>query len=213
MENAAAVEVLEAIEASVAAVGVLVRPKVPGGGSGADPLRQQVDDWLDVLAEAARLQAKTAALIVRAAAGFADTTRAMAAPDALPQERTAQEMAIVAEVACVLTVSERTAGALLAEAHELTTCLPLTLAALQAGSISWQHARAMVDETSSLDPGGAAALEAHFLDPEAPNPARGCPAGELVPSRFRHQARTWRERHHPISIETRHTKSAQDRRL
>ena len=36
----------------------------------------------------------------------------------------------------------------------------------------------MVDETTNLDPAGAAALEAHFLDPEAPNPARG-PAGGL----------------------------------
>ena len=71
----------------------------------------------------------------------------------------------------------------------------------------------MVDETSSLDPAGAASLEAHFLDPDAVNPAQGCPAGELVPSRFRHKARTWRERHHPDSIETRHTKSALDRRL
>ncbi|MDQ0680981.1 hypothetical protein QFZ30_004363 [Arthrobacter pascens] len=112
-----------------------------------------------------------------------------------------------------MTVSERTAGALLAEACELTASLPLTLGALQAGSISWQHARAMVDETSSLDPAGAQALEAHFLDPDAGNPARSCPAGELVPSRFRHKARTWRERHHPDSIEKRHARSAEDRRL
>ncbi|MDQ0679274.1 hypothetical protein QFZ30_002656 [Arthrobacter pascens] len=214
MENTAAVEVQEAIEASVAAVGAIVRRKGPGGGSGVDLLRQQADDWLEILAEAARLQAKTAALVVRAAAGFAGTTRAMAAPEALPQERTAQEMAIVAEVvACVMTVSERTAGALLSESHELTASLPLTLAALQAGTISWQHAQAMVDETTTLDPAGAAALEAHFLDPDAPNPARGGPAGELVPSRFRHKARTWRERHHQDSIEKRHTKGAQDRRL
>jgi hypothetical protein len=213
MENAAAVEVLEAIEASVAAVGVLVRRTGSGGGSGADPLRDQADDWLDILAEAARLQAKTAALTVRAAAGFAETTRVMAAPEALPRERTAQEMAIVAEVACVLTVSERAAGALLAESHELTTTLPLTMTALQAGSISWQHARAMVDETSGLDPAGAHALEAHFLDQGAVNPAQGCPAGEMVPSRFRHKARTWRERHHPVSIEKRHAKGVQDRRL
>ncbi|MDQ0677849.1 hypothetical protein QFZ30_001231 [Arthrobacter pascens] len=122
-------------------------------------------------------------------------------------------MAIVAEVACVMTVSERTAGALLSEACELTASLPLTLAALQAGSISWQHARAMVDETTTLDPAGAQALEAHFLDPDAGNPARSCPAGELVPSRFRHKARTWRERHHPDSIEKRHARSAKDRRL
>ncbi|MET3719936.1 hypothetical protein [Arthrobacter sp. UYEF21] len=46
-------------------------------------------------------------------------------------------------------MSERTANAPLAEAHELTTALPLTLAALEAGSISWQHARTVVDETDS----------------------------------------------------------------
>ncbi len=70
-----------------------------------------------------------------------------------------------------------------------------------------------MDETSSLDAAGAAGLEAHFLDPAAPNPARGCPAGELVPSRFRAKARAWRERHHPASIEERHTTSAADRRV
>ncbi len=122
-------------------------------------------------------------------------------------------MALVAEVACVLTVSERTAAALLAEARALTTALPLTLAALESGAISWAHARIIVDETSSLDAAGTATLEAHFLDPGAPNPARGCPAGELVPSRFRAKARAWRERHHPASIEERHTRSAADRRV
>jgi hypothetical protein len=71
----------------------------------------------------------------------------------------------------------------------------------------------MVDETANLDPAGAAALEAHFLDPDAVNPARGALAGGLVPSRFRHKARTWRERHHPVSIEKRHTRSVLDRRL
>ncbi|BAS07296.1 hypothetical protein AHiyo4_07180 [Arthrobacter sp. Hiyo4] len=119
---------------------------------------------------------------------------------------------MVAEVACALTVSERAAGTLLAEAHALTTALPLTLSALQAGTISWQHARIMVDETTNLDRPGAAALEAHFLDPHAVNPARGF-AGELIPGRFRHKARTWRERHHQVSIEKRHIKSAADRRL
>jgi hypothetical protein len=71
----------------------------------------------------------------------------------------------------------------------------------------------MVDETAGLDPVGAAGLEAHFLDPDAPDPARGCPAGDLVPGRFRAKARTWRERHHPVSIEKRHTKCAADRRV
>ncbi|BCW67252.1 hypothetical protein NicSoilB4_20150 [Arthrobacter sp. NicSoilB4] len=95
----------------------------------------------------------------------------------------------------------------------MTAALPLTLGALQAGTLSWQHARIMVDETAVLDPASAAALEAHFLDPDAPGPARGCPAGELVPSRFRAKARTWRERHHPVSIEIRHARCAADRRV
>ena len=88
-------------------------------------------------------------------------------PAGSPQERTAQEMAVTAEVACVLTVGERSAGALLSEARALTTGLPLTLAALQAGRISWQHARVLCDETSGLEPAAVAALEAHFLGPDS----------------------------------------------
>ena len=176
-------------------------------------MRDLADACLDGLAGVARLEARTAALKVRLAADYVQAARALAPPAASPQERTFQEMALVAEVACVLTVSERTAGALLAESQALTAALPLTLAALQAGTISWQHARIIVDETTGLDPAGAAALEAHFLDPAAPDPARGCPAGDLVPGRFRAKARTWRERHHPASIEDRHTKSAADRRV
>jgi hypothetical protein len=213
MKRTTAVEALEVIKASVAALAEMIPGAGFTGPGDQDPLRQQSDGWLDSLAEAARLQAATAALVVHAAAGFADTTRTMASPNAMPQGRIAEEMAVVAEIACVMAVSERTAGALLAEAHELTTTLPLTLAALQDGNISWQHARVMVDETASLNPAGAAALEAHFLDPFAPNPASGCPAGELVPSLFRRKARIWRERHHPDSIERRHTKSTLDRRL
>ncbi|WP_240690170.1 HNH endonuclease signature motif containing protein [Arthrobacter sp. PAMC25564] len=137
---------------------------------GADPLRRLADGCLDGLAEVARLEARTAALKVRLAAEYVQAARALASPAASARERTAEEMALVAEVACVLTVSERAAGALLSECRALTTALPLT-------------------------------------------PARGCRAGDLVASRFRAKARTWRERHHPVSIEKRHTKSAGDRRV
>ncbi|MEC5178741.1 HNH endonuclease signature motif containing protein [Arthrobacter sp. CG_A4] len=184
-----------------------------GALPGADPLRDLADSCLDGLAETARLEARTAALKVRLAADYAQATRALASPAASPQEHTMQEMALTAEVACVLTISERTSGSLLADCQALTTALPLTLGALQAGTISWAHARIICEETSTLDGHGAAGLEAHFLDPGAPNPARGCPPGELVPGRFRAKARTWRERHHPVSIETRHNKSAADRRV
>ncbi|MHA7303505.1 HNH endonuclease signature motif containing protein, partial [Pseudarthrobacter sp. MDT1-22] len=120
---------------------------------------------------------------------------------------------MTAEIACVLAIGERAASALLNQSQLLTTALPLTLSALQAGTISWQHARAMVDEAATLDPAGAASLEAHFLDPDAPNAAGGCPAGEMPAFRFRHRARTWRERHHTESIEKRHAKGVLDRRV
>ncbi|TSE14556.1 DUF222 domain-containing protein [Arthrobacter sp. KBS0703] len=202
------------MEASLAAMAALAGS---GAGkvasTGADPLQDEADACLDGLAAAARVEAGMAALKVHFAAGYAHASAAMAAPAASPQERSAQAMAVIAEVACALTVSERSAAALLAESATLTTALPLTLSALQSGSISWQHARVMCDETSGLDPAAAAALEAHFLDPEAPFAARGCPAAELVPGRFRAKARSWRERHHPVSIEARHSKGVQDRRL
>ncbi|MDP9999855.1 hypothetical protein J2W15_003367 [Pseudarthrobacter sulfonivorans] len=175
-------------------------------------MRRRADECLNALATVARPEAMIAALKVYAASDFASTVRAIAGPAVSPEDHTAQDMSIVAEVACALTVSERTAGGLLGEAHRLTTALPLTLAALQAGTLSWQHARIMVDETTNLEPAAAHALEAHFLDPEAPNPARGA-AGGMVPGRFRAKARTWRERHHPVSIEQRHTRSAVDRRV
>ncbi|WP_223987440.1 HNH endonuclease signature motif containing protein [Arthrobacter sp. NicSoilB8] len=184
----------------------------------ADPLRQLADGCLDGLAEVARLEARMAALKVHLAADHVRAAGLLAGPAGSPQEATAREMALVAEVACVLTVSERTAGALLSDALALTSSLPLTLAALGAGTISWAHARIIIDETQNLDRAGAAGLEEHFLDPDAPDagapsPARGCRAGELTASRFRAKARAWRERHHPASIEARHVKGSGDRRV
>lgn len=122
-------------------------------------------------------------------------------------------MAIAAEVGCVLSIGDRAAAALLAQSYALSTSLPRTLAALQAGTVSWQHAKVMVDETATLDREAAGALEAHFLEAQAPNAARGCPAGEMPAYRFRRKARIWRERHHPDSIESRHAKGVQDRCL
>ncbi|MGY4542930.1 hypothetical protein ACVWY0_002856 [Arthrobacter sp. UYNi723] len=214
MDRRAAVEALEAIEASVARLAVVIREAAESSGSrDSDPLRRRANNALMTLAEVACAEAKMAGLKVQAVADYDDAAQALAGPATSPEDNTGQEMAVVAEVACVLTMSERSAGALLAEAHQLTTRLPLTLSALQAGQISWQHARIMVDETTNLDRPAAAALEAHFLDPHALNRARGCLAGGLVPGRFRHKARTWRERHHPVSIEKRHTRCAADRRL
>ena len=199
MESRAVAETLEAMEASLAALAVYAgRAAGHVAPAGPDPLQDEADACLDGMAAVARVEAGMAALKVHFADGYAHAAAAMAAPAVSPQERTAQEMAVTAEVACVLTVSERSAAALLAESATLTTRLPLTLSALRSGTISWQHARVMCDETAGLDPAAAAALEAHFLDPDARFAARGCAAGELVPGRFRAKARSWRERHHPV---------------
>ena len=188
--------------------------EVDGTGSGADadddPMQDTSDLCLDILAGSARSEPQMAALKAQAAAKYADNVQAMAPPTMSAQ---AQEASTAAEIACVLTIGPRAASVFLSDSRELTSRLLLTLSALKAGTMSWQHARVMVDETASLDPAGAAALEAHFLDPAAPNPDSGCPAGEMPASRFRHKARIWRERHHEESIEKRHNKGILDRRV
>jgi hypothetical protein len=77
---------------------------------GVDPLREQADACLDGLAESARVDAMMAGFRVRLAAGFADKAVALDAPVRSPGEHTAQERSLVSEVACALTVSERSAS-------------------------------------------------------------------------------------------------------
>ncbi len=178
--------------------------------SDGDPLAGLADGCLEILAGAAGVQAMVSGLVANAAGTYSDIARAAAPPDAPVQ---AQEMAIAAEIGSLLALSGRAAGALLAQSHALTTSLPRTLAALHNGTISWQHAKVMVDEAATLDPAGAAALEAHFLDPDVPRPAAAAAIGEMPADRFRHKARTWRERHHTESIEKRHAKGVAERRV
>ncbi|MDQ0923973.1 hypothetical protein QF038_002481 [Pseudarthrobacter sp. W1I19] len=185
---------------------------VPGGPDD-DPLQRLADAAVDVLAAVGRSEAKIAAVKALAVTVVAQGTKALNGPASSPYEASAQERSLVAEVGCALAIGDRAAGALLAESHALTTSLPRALAALQAGTMSWAHARTMVEQTSCLDPAAAAALEAHFLDPDAPGAARGCPIGEMPAYRFKARARDWRERHHPESLEKRHARSVADRRV
>ncbi|MEE2570921.1 DUF222 domain-containing protein [Pseudarthrobacter sp. J64] len=122
-------------------------------------------------------------------------------------------MSTVAEIACALTVSEGAAGGLVEISQRITDALPLTLQALGEGTLSWQHARILADETNTMNPATATAFEAKFLDPAHPDAGRGCPPGDMTPSRFRARARYWREHHYLDTIEERHTKGHADRRL
>ncbi|KRE80739.1 HNH endonuclease signature motif containing protein [Arthrobacter sp. Soil762] len=210
MASEAVAKAFEAIDAAVAMLRDEVAESDCGSPSDSDPLAVVADGCLDILAGIARAEARIAALKAEAAATYADSARSAVPPD-MPVQ--AQEMAIAAEVGCVLAIGGRAAGALLEQSCALATSLPRTLAALQAGTVSWQHARVIVDETATLDRDAAKALEAHFLEADAPSPACGCPAGEMPAYRFRRKARTWRERHHPDSIEKRHAKGVEDRCL
>ncbi|WP_258229006.1 HNH endonuclease signature motif containing protein [Arthrobacter sp. HMWF013] len=179
----------------------------------ADPMHEFSEACLEGLGVLARVEAATAAVKVRLVAAYAEAAAGMEGPPANAHEASAKEMSLVAEVACVLTIGERAASALVGEAHALATSLPAALDALQTGTIAWQHARIMVEETTGLTPAAASALEAHFFGQDALNPPNAAGPGELVPGRFRRKVRAWRERHHPETLEKRHAKSMADRRM
>ncbi|ADX74663.1 hypothetical protein Asphe3_35620 [Pseudarthrobacter phenanthrenivorans Sphe3] len=217
-KNPAVAEAEAEVDASVAALAAVLAGggtagSCAAGGGSDDPVQRVADGALEVLAGVARSEAKLAALKAQAVEVFAAATQALNGPARSPQEATAQDRCLVAEVGCALVIGDRAAGALLAESHALATSRPRTLAALQAGTISWAHARTMVDQTLGLDPAAAAALEDHFLDPDAADRTTGATIGEMPAYRFRAKARTWRERHHPESLEVRHAKGAADRRV
>ncbi|MCY1673473.1 DUF222 domain-containing protein [Pseudarthrobacter sp. SL88] len=184
-----------------------------GAPISADPLGELAESCLAGLEVLARVEAAAAAAKVRLVAAYAEASAQIEGPAADSYEASAREKSLVAEVACVLTVGERAASALLGEAHALTNSLPAALDELQAGAISWQHARILADETAGLEPDGVKALETHFFDPDAPHAARGAAPGELVPSRFRRKVRAWRERQYPDSLELRRAMSMADRRM
>jgi hypothetical protein len=210
MGKAAVAKAFEDIKAALAVLNAEVDECGSEPFSDADPLAGLADGCLDILAGARVVEAGFAGLKARAAVTYADTAQAIAGPDAPVQ---AQEMAVAAEIGCLLALGSRAAGAFLAASHALCKELPPTLSALQSGTITWQHALAMVDETATLDPAGAAALEAYFLDPDAPRPPTAAPIGELPAYRFKAKARNWRERHHAESIEKRHARGVADRRV
>ncbi len=205
----------EGIHASAAALDALDREDAflaAGVGSGFDVLQRRYEIRLERLEVTARLEARLAAMKARDSSEAVGFQQAMTPPDASIQDRTYAEMSVVEEIAGVLTISSAAAGAFVEQSRKVCS-LPRVFDALAAGAMSWQHAKVIADETEGLGPAGAAGLVAHFFDPDAPHRARGAEPGELIPSRFRVKVRAWRERHHPESIEKRHTKGAADRRM
>ncbi|GAB5080422.1 HNH endonuclease signature motif containing protein [Arthrobacter sp. AD-310] len=206
----ATVAALAALDAEDAALASASASAV--AGDGVDVLQRAYEIRLERLGLESKLEAQAAARKARSAVQAMDLQQAMTPPDAPLHERTYTEMSTIEEIAGILTISSGAASAFVTQSRQVYS-LPPVMDALSVGALSWQQARIFADETEALDHPAAAALVEHFLDPEAPNPARGCPASELVPGRLRAKVRSWRERHHPESIEKRHRKSAADRRV
>ena len=152
---------------------------------GADALRDVADTCLDGFAEVGRLEARAAAVKVRLAAEYArGNLRPLVAPRSLRRKSyrpgdggggRGRVRPDGQRTVCLRTVSPRAAV--------LTTALPLTLEALQAGTISWQHARIMVDETTNLDrPGWQHWRRISWTRTSRSRPG-GVRSGELVPGR------------------------------
>ncbi|WP_158270275.1 HNH endonuclease signature motif containing protein [Mycetocola zhujimingii] len=109
----------------------------------------------------------------------------------------------IAELACTLRVAERSATALVDESRALLHRLPVTLAALREGEISYRHAQVLVDQTDTLTDDAAAELE-----------EKAVPFAKTMPvARFRQKTRMLRERLQPESAVARCRKSVTDRRV
>ncbi len=158
------------------------------------------------------MAAQVAAGKARDAVDFAEFQEAMTPPEATGSERAFVEMSTTAEIAGVLTLSPGAAAAFISQSRKVCA-VPPVLGALAVGAMSWRHAVIVADETDCLAPENAAALVAHFFDPDAPNRARGSAPGDLVAHLFRRKVRSWRERTHPASVQERHVQCVADRRM
>lgn len=106
-----------------------------------------------------------------------------------------------AEAACVLRITERQAAQLIREARVLCAELPVTLAALDAGEISYRHVSSMVENAEMFEPRHRGAFETAVL------------AGRLdvPPIRFAHRCRRIREHLDPETIEVRADRAVRSR--
>ena len=108
-----------------------------------------------------------------------------------------------AELGAALRIPERSIEGLLGVSHSLVQELPATLEALQSGTISFGHARVMVDFASGLPVEACAVLEGQAL----PHAAR------LTVAKFKQKARILTELLDPETITDRHPRAREDREV
>lgn len=163
-------------------------------------------DLIDSIAALDRMEASLAAykaeLIEQARRWSEVTEQSLGVSDGGWNAEVRARRVIASELACALRIPERTAESLIADSAALAR-LPETFAALSAGTISWRHARAMVDHAASLPRDSWGAFEAAAVPL----------AQTLTVAKFDRRARTLRERLSPESIEVRFADASSRRSL
>lgn len=165
-------------------------------------------DLIDVAADADRAIAPVMAARaahIDAARQWSQVCALSATPDTFPVKPwTAERVArreLIAELGAALRLPDRTIELLIDESEALMHQLPLTLAALQSGQISYRHAQSMIDHAGSLP----ADAQAGFEETALPF------ATGLTAAKFDRKARILRERLHPDTIQLRHRLAAEGR--
>ncbi|MEV7646476.1 HNH endonuclease [Arthrobacter sp. NPDC089319] len=166
--------------------------------AGTDP--EALDDWsvLEYLKAVRKHEAWTQSRRTRGLHRMAvlrpATGTDAGAPDGISRHA-AQELAPILALPC------RQAAADLADAHQIATHLPATLAALDYGAIDLPRAAAIARKGADLPPDSLAEFEHTVLDG----------AGTITLESVQARARTARDRLHPQPLETRH-RAAMERR-
>jgi hypothetical protein len=106
-----------------------------------------------------------------------------------------------AEIAVALRISERAAENLIGYSRVLVDAFPATLAAVESGAISWQHATVIADELGGLEQRARSELEKLALEQ----------ASELTANKLGRLIRQARDTRNPETIPERHKVARQFR--
>ena len=147
------------------------------------------------------LSAWRAELIEAVRAWSQQSANALVSDPCAPRARHTAHLAVVAELACALSLPEQAASRLVDDSQILVTTCPATLTTLREGTISYRHAQVVMEHTDGLDRDEREELERRLL----------LSAPGLTASKFAARARRERERSHPVPLVERHAKVLPDR--
>lgn len=167
-----------------------------------DPGKLPADCGLDALAAAQRLVNWAEACKVRVINGINKASSDPHDPRYVPDPELGASL-LATEVACVLTLPEPTATALVEDSIELETRFPRTLKALECGDLAWAKVQVILEQGAGLPVSVLPEYETRLLE-KAPN---------LTRPQLAAAARRIREKVHPESLATRRRRAVRDRRV